>query len=359
MARYKKRPSYSDSLPGLFDDLEGKPILFPGVEPLPTHPAIERAARREANLRGASRGEKMRPEDLFGDSDLTPLEVSPTIDRLNFISFGSGSSGNCAYLGDGEQGILIDAGVDDQTVLTELRRHGIKMESIRGILITHDHSDHVRYLYKLIRKRTHMAVYCTPKTLNGILRRHRISNRIKDYHKAIYKEHPFNVGRFNITAFEVQHDGTDNSGFFITHGHHNMVVATDLGCISDRADFYMRKANYLMIEANYDDKMLTDGTYPEYLKSRIRSNIGHLDNKLTANYLRQIYSPLLRNIFLCHLSQDNNTPEIALHTVERALSEAGATVGDGSNSPYARMAPVQLIALPRFDSTPLIPLTLK
>lgn len=358
MARYKKRPGYDTTLPGLFDDLE-TPLLFPGAEPLPTHPIIERAALRQANLLSKSHGERRHHDDIFSADDFSPLEVTPVIDRLNFISFGSGSSGNCAYIGDGEQGLLIDAGVDDSTIVSELRRHGIKMESIKGIILTHDHSDHVRYVYKLVRKRMHMAVYCTPRALNGMLRRHNISNRIKDYHRPIYKEHPFVVGNFTITPFEVMHDGTDNVGFMITRGSHTMVVATDLGCISERADFYMRKANYLMIEANYDEKMLATGSYPEYLKGRIRSTTGHLDNVETAQYLRQIYTPTLRNIFLCHLSKDNNTPEIALHEVEQALTDAGATVGDGSNSPYARMATVQLMALPRYDSTPLIPLTLR
>ncbi len=358
MARYKKRPGYDGSLPGLFDDLDS-PVLFPDAEPLPTHPAIERAALREANLRGKLHGERRRPEEIFSSDDFSPLEALPTIDRLDFISFGSGSSGNCAYIGDGEQGLLIDAGVDDVTVISELRRHGIRMESIKGIVLTHDHSDHVRFVYKLIRKRSHMAVYCTPRVLNGMLRRHNISNRIKDYHHPIYKEHPFMIGNFSLTAFEVMHDGTDNAGFYITRGNHNMVVATDLGCISERADFYMRKANYLMIEANYDEAMLAAGTYPEYLKGRIRSTTGHLDNAVTAKYLGDIYSPTLRNIFLCHLSKDNNTPEIALREAERALTAAGATVGDGSNTPYARMAGVQLMALPRYDSTPLIRLTLR
>lgn len=358
MARYKKSSGYSESLPGLFDDLES-PVLFPGVEPLPTHPVIERAVRREANLIGKTHGERRRLEDMFSGDDFSPLEVTPTIDRLNFISFGSGSSGNCAYIGDGEEGFLIDAGVDDTTVVTELRRHGIKMDSIKGIVLTHDHSDHVRFVYKLIRKRTHMAVYCTPRTLSGMLRRHSISNRIKDYHRPIYKEHPFQIGNFTLTAFEVMHDGSDNAGFFITRGSHNMAVATDLGCISERADYYMRKANYLMIEANYDEGMLSAGSYPEYLKGRIRSVTGHLDNAVTASYLKEIYTPSLRNVFLCHLSKDNNTPEIALRAVEEALTAAGATVGDGSNTPYARMASVQLIALPRYDSTPLIPLTLR
>ena len=155
------------------------------------------------------------------------------------------------------------------------------------------------------------------------------------------------------------HDGTDNAGFMISYGSHNLVVATDLGCISERADFYMRQANYLMIEANYDDDMLSAGSYPEYLKGRIRSVTGHLDNKVTAEYLARIYTPRLRTIFLCHLSKDNNNPEIALRTVEEALTGAGAIVGDGSNTPYARLATVQLMALPRFESTPLIPLTLK
>ncbi|MDE6282602.1 MAG: MBL fold metallo-hydrolase, partial [Muribaculaceae bacterium] len=340
MARYKKRPGYDESVPGLFDDLE-ESVLFPGVDSIPTHPLIERAAKREGATRDATPN-GLRNNDIFDGEDFSPLELSPTVDRLNFISFGSGSSGNSAYVGDGEQGILIDAGVDDTTVISELRRHGIKIESIKGILLTHDHSDHVRYVYKLIRKRTHMAVYCTPRTLNGMLRRHNISNRIKDYHHPIYKEHPFVVGNFTVTPFEVMHDGSDNVGFLINRGSHNLVVATDLGCISERADYYMRKANYLMIEANYDEAMLAAGTYPEYLKSRIRSNTGHLANTVTAEYLRNIYTPILRNVMLCHLSKDNNTPDIALHTVERALTAAGITVGDGSNTPYARMAPLQL-----------------
>lgn len=358
MARYKKYSYVNDSIPGLFDDLDPA-SLIPGAEPLPVHSSIEQAAMRQEKKRNKVYGQRSQPKEIFSADDLSPLEVRPICDRLQFISFGSGSSGNCAYIGNGETGFLIDAGVNSDTVITELRRHGIKMESVMGVILTHDHSDHVRYIYPLIRKRMHMGVYCTPRTLNGLLRRHSISNRLKDYHRPIYKEHPFKIGPFTLTAFDVMHDGTDNAGFLITYGEHNLVVATDLGCISERADFYMRQANYLMIEANYDDDMLSAGSYPEHLKGRIRSANGHLDNKITASYLAQIYTPKLRNIFLCHLSKDNNTPEIALHTVEEALTQAGAVVGDGSNTPYARLAAVQLMALPRFEATPLITLTLK
>ena len=338
---------------GLFDNLGDN--LFPEVAPIPVSPHIEAAARKHLEER------ERRRTDIFSDEDgaFAPLDVLPDINKLSFISFGSGSSGNCAYIGDSDTGLLIDAGVDFNAVVLELKRNGIPMTRVKGILLTHDHSDHVRYVYSFVRKYRHIGVYCTLRTLNGLLRRHSISNRIKDYHRAIYKEHPFRIGNFEILAFEVMHDGTDNAGFFITRGDHRMAVATDLGCVSDRADHYMRQANYLMIEANYDNGMLEAGPYPEYLKARIRSATGHLDNDVTAAYLAQIYTPQLRQIFLCHLSKDNNLPEVALKAVEQALLAAGVPqVGDGSETPYARMAPVQLRALPRFDSTGLVTLRL-
>lgn len=378
MARYKKRPEYGDSIPGLFDgfdaargeDARGGLELFPEPEPLPTHPSIEAAARRHAQSAdrsrdrdAASRGDADFALDcaprapratIFDADDLTPLEAPRSVDRLGFISFGSGSSGNCAYIGDSEGGLLIDAGVDAAAVEEELHRNGIGPDHIRGILLTHDHSDHVRYVYALVRKRPWISVYCTPRVMNGMLRRHNISRRIKDYHRAIYKEHPFRVGGFTVTPFEVMHDGSDNAGFFIEHGRHRMAVATDLGCVSERVDFYMSQANYLMIEANYDESMLAAGTYPEYLKARIRSANGHLCNDAAAEYLGRVYSPAMRNIFLCHLSKDNNTPPLAIHAVESALVARGVTVGDGSGTPYARQADVQLMALPRFESTGLV-----
>nr|MDE5940670.1 MBL fold metallo-hydrolase [Muribaculaceae bacterium] len=328
--------------------------LFPEVG-LPRVPSIDRDAARMASKRMPE-----PPQGLFGHDDaFSPLENVAPIDCLRFISFGSGSSGNCAYIGDGDSGFLIDAGVDCHKVELELKRNGIEMKSVKGIVLTHDHSDHVHYAYSLVRANRHMRVYCTPKALNGILRRHNISNRIKDYHAPIYKEHPFRIGNFTVLAFEVMHDGTDNAGFFITHGQHSLTVATDLGCISERVDYYMRQANYIMIEANYDNDMLSAGSYPEYLKARIRSGNGHLDNRDTAAYLAEIYSEKLRHIFLCHLSKDNNTPETALRTIESALLSTGIkAVGDGSGTPYARMAPVQLMALPRFESTGLITLRL-
>lgn len=303
---------------------------------------------------------KKQAEAAQGESDSMELDTSLIAERadtFSFISFGSGSSGNCAYLGTEAGGILIDAGVDADEVKEGLRVHGINPRSIKGIILTHDHSDHVKYVFPLLRKRFDVGLYCTPKTLTGILRRHNISRRIKDYHKPIYKEFAFTVGPFEITPFDVSHDGTDNVGYFITHGSHAIAIATDLGCITPRVEHYMRLANHIVIESNYDARMLSTGPYPMHLRARIAADSGHLDNKVTARFLADILSEHLHDIFLCHLSNDNNTPELALATVREALEAAGgAPVGNADGSIESRAMPLQLTALPRKEASPLFTL---
>lgn len=278
-------------------------------------------------------------------------EETPTLadEALRFISFGSGSSGNCAYIGTSTAGLLIDAGIDAGKVFDTLALNGVTPGMVKGICLTHDHGDHVRYVYQIARRYKHIHIYCTPRTLNGILRRHSISRRIKDYHEAIFKEIPFTLAGMQITAFEVSHDGTDNAGFMIEHGGNKFVVATDMGVITDRADFYMKQANYLMIESNYDETMLTNGPYKEYLKARIRDSKGHLDNKVASKFVADNYTPDMRYVFLCHLSHDNNTPDIAIKEMRAALESRGITTGKGEGTLSDRAKNVQIVALPRFD----------
>lgn len=333
-------------MPGLFDEFEAHQE---SPTDLPVHPSIARHASRVRLTGGTSRVETHDEQPV-----VEPVQLAETDADMYFMAFGSGSSGNCVYVGDEESGFLIDAGVDADKVCAALQRWGISMSRVKGIILTHDHGDHIRDAYKLLRGHRHMLLYCTPRALNGLLRRHNVSRRIKEYHKAIYKEIPFAIGNFRITPFEVSHDGTDNAGFFIEHGRQHMAVATDLGCIGDRADYYMSQAHHLVIEANYDYHMLRNGRYPEYLKARIVADNGHLDNKVTALEVSKIAAMGdLRHVFLCHLSLDNNTPQIAVDTVRQALIDAGLTVGDASDSLQARAANIQLMALPRFDATRL------
>lgn len=339
MARKTKQRPLQD-LPGLFDDFNEESVA--------STVSVNFGANGDAPNNTPTSAKRKEVH-----SEVTPMKASKATGNLRFISLGSGSSGNCAFLGDNKSGILIDAGVDNNKVVKELERNGISMDSIKGICITHDHGDHIRYAYSIVRRYRHIGIYCTPKTLNGIMRRHNISRRFKDYHRPFYKEIPFEIDNFKITAFEVSHDGTDNVGFFIENGTHKFSIATDLGYISERVDHYMRQAQYIMIESNYDLEMLKTGKYAEYLKARILANTGHLDNVVTARYISSIYSDRLSHVFLCHLSNDNNTPNIALATVTKPLFERGYKIGDGSEGALSLDADIQIVTLPRFEASQL------
>ena len=282
-------------------------------------------------------------------------EDDASVDRqcsgLHFVSFGSGSSGNCSFLGNENGGVLIDAGVDPEHVCRDLEDNGIRLSKVKGILLTHDHADHIRYAYKLVRSNKHMRIYCTPRLMGGLLRHHNISRRIKDYQVSIFKEIPFFLAGMKITAFDTSHDATDNMGFCFEVNGKSFVVATDMGIITPRAEHYMQQANYLMIESNYDLNMLDTGKYPEYLKARVRGEKGHLDNKVAADFVAKNYHDDLKWVFLCHLSNDNNTPELAVAEMTQKLQARGLTVGDGSFAPIERDKAIQVYALPRFDTS--------
>lgn len=332
MAKKRKLTPLKD-LPGLFDGFPESPYLGASIDFT------------------SGNSEPKFPQKAKSTTDIQPMKPAPRQFNLKFISLGSGSSGNCAYIGDNEGGILIDAGVDNNIVVKELAQNGIKMDMVKAICITHDHGDHIRFAYSIVRRYRHIGIYCTPRTLNGIMRRHNISRRFKDYHRPIYQENPFSIDNFKITAFEVSHDGTENMGFFIENGNHRFAIATDLGCITPRVDFYMRQAQYIMIESNYDKEMLITGKYAEYLKARILADKGHLDNEVTARYIAEIYSPKLTHVFLCHLSNDNNTPNIALSTVSKPLFDRGIKIGDGTESAISNDADIQIATLPRHESS--------
>lgn len=329
--------------PGLFDGLEdyfdSAKAAFEFIPPAKVKELAEAQARA-------------------GKPSIDEMPPLSQADRIFFMSFGSGSSGNCSYVGDRHSGFLIDAGVDATKVIKDLRDNGIMPEQIKGILLTHDHHDHISQAYPLLRSHRHLKLYCTPRTFNGLLRRRNVSRRIKDYHTPIHKEFPFKIGNFTVTPFEVLHDGAESVGFFIELGTDTLGLATDLGCISERADFYLRQSRNLVIEANYDRESLVNGKYPEHLKSRILAANGHLDNKVAAQFVASFYTQSLRNVFLCHLSNDNNTPQLALEAFHEAFTPLGISEFDKNViHPDEILDPLKprlaVIPLPRYDRTPL------
>ena len=259
--------------------------------------------------------------------------------KLVFFSLASGSSGNCYYIGTSSYGILIDAGIGVRQIKKTLKDYGIDFEKIMALLVTHDHADHIKSVGSI--GETHfIPVYASEKVHDGIRRSRFVEEVLIQYRRVIEKEIPFFIRDFKITAFEVPHDSSDNVGYSIEYKDQTFVFVTDAGHITDTVCKYILNANHLVIEANYDEEMLKSGMYPAFLKERVSSQSGHLSNRYTAEFLASNYTPLLQNIWLCHLSRDNNHPELAYKTVEYRLWQEGIKVGkDVSLTTLKRMTP--------------------
>lgn len=246
--------------------------------------------------------------------------------KIKFISLASGSSGNCYYIGTEKYGILIDAGIAVRTIKKNLKEVGIGIETIRGVFITHDHADHIKAVGGLGEK-LNIPIYTTARIHEGINRSYCMTEKLHSSVRYLEKNQPMHLEDFKIESFEVPHDGTDNVGYCIEIDGKTFSFLTDLGEITPIAANYIRKANYLILEANYDEEMLKMGTYPAYLKERIASHTGHMSNTDTAEFLANNISKKLKYIWLCHLSKDNNHPELAYKTVEWKLKEKGIIAG--------------------------------
>ncbi len=262
--------------------------------------------------------------------------------KVKFISLASGSSGNCYYLGTDTYGILVDAGIGIRTIKKILKEYNIELGTIRAVFVTHDHTDHIKAVGTLGEKYG-IPIYSTPEIHKGINRSYCITEKLFSSVRYVQKGETLHLEDFRITPFEVPHDGTDNVGYCIMIDRKVFSFLTDLGHITPLAAEYIRKANYLILEANYDEEMLEMGSYPLYLKKRITGPNGHLSNRETAEFLAENINESMKYIWLCHLSRDNNHPELAYKTVELRLRKEGIIAGRD----------VQVIALKRYTPSQL------
>lgn len=248
------------------------------------------------------------------------------MDKLRFQSFGSGSSGNCYYIGNASNGLLIDAGIGVRTIRKCLRNLGLDFENIWGVFVTHDHADHIKAVGP-IGEKYHVPIYSTRNVHEGIQRSYAVTEKLYSSKKYIEKGETIQVGEFKITAFPVSHDATDNVGYTIEYKEKRFTFATDLGYIGEEVSKQLELANYMVLEANYDVQMLRQGPYPIHLQNRIASETGHLSNDQAAFFLAEKYNDQMQHVFLCHLSRENNLPEIAYTTVQNQLDEKKIVVG--------------------------------
>ena len=233
----------------------------------------------------------------------------------------SGSSGNCAYLEAGGTRILIDAGISLRQVRLRLAGIGVSEATIDGLLISHEHSDHVGQASR-VALHFDCPIYASERTAAEFRRRLSGWEKQERFQSGVQ----FAIGALQIEPFRVSHDACEPCGFLIQGLSEKTgrvvlaAIATDLGLVSPRLRRRLAPCEALIIEANHDVQMLLEGPYPQYLKQRIQSNLGHLSNdsaaELIAGLAREGH---LRQVLLAHLSQNNNRPEAALETVQRHL----------------------------------------
>ena len=246
---------------------------------------------------------------------------------LKFISLGSGSSGNGYYLWTEKGGILIDAGLGYRTLRRHLQTFALPIEQMLAVFVTHDHADHIKSVGKLASECGKM-IYATSLVHDGIARNYCVSPRLRTEQRVIIEtDVPVTVGDFTVTAFPVPHDSTDCVGFRVEACGVRFCLITDVGHVTDRIKEEVSEANYLILESNHDHEMLMAGTYPAYLKGRISGPTGHLNNKEAGELLANSSSPVLKHVWLCHLSEENNHPELARKTVEGILRSYGIVPG--------------------------------
>jgi len=244
---------------------------------------------------------------------------------MKFISFTSGSCGNCYYLGTEEGGMLIDAGASMRKVKKILAERGISLSDCRTILVTHDHLDHIRFLGSFC-KYVDCRVF-TPARLHRALTIHSFTCDHFPSKSSVLEPGAWNdAGPFSVRFFDLPHDATQTVGFAVRCEEKLFVLMTDLEHVTDEALQLAKEAETVVIESNYDYDMLMNGPYPQELKRRILQE-GHLSNDDCAEAVKQFYHEGLRNLFLCHLSGNNNTPQKAYDCTMAALESIGIPKG--------------------------------
>lgn len=233
----------------------------------------------------------------------------------------SGSRGNAALLDFGRTKILVDAGISARRIEHCLAGIGVKAGEINGLLITHEHSDHIKGLEVLVR-RHNIPVYARPQTWRMLSCRHSLPPGTR----AELKD-SFDIGSVRIEPFSISHDAVDPVGLTFYHKDFKYVVATDFGTATKTVEDALAYADALVLESNHDIQMLNKGPYPYFLKRRIRSETGHLSNDDAARLLARIPRRKSMDVLLAHLSQQNNHPDLARRTVADYLVSKGCEVG--------------------------------
>lgn len=246
--------------------------------------------------------------------------------QFTFCPLFSGSSGNALFIGAGDTRILIDAGMPGRAIENALREIGVLPETLTGIAVTHEHSDHTKGVGILSRK-YHLPVYANERTFQAMYKQvGEIEPRNRRYFET---EQDFYIGDLALLPIAIPHDAADPVGYRVFYGGRSVGIATDMGHMQKRVLKALAGCDVLLLESNHDPELLMQNPhYSLYLKQRILGNYGHLSNEASAQALLELYGTGVRQALLGHLSGENNTPESALQTATETLCHAGVRVNE-------------------------------
>lgn len=242
---------------------------------------------------------------------------------LTLTTLASGSSGNCALVSDGTTHVLIDAGISARRITTALKALGIAPQSLSGVLVTHEHTDHISGLATLT-KQLDMPLYASGGTARAMGRKLPLpEGRVRTFRPG----ETFSIGALEVETFPTPHDAAESTGYAISAGGRKAAVVTDLGYVTAAVAQGIRGAHLLLAEANYEPEWLQCGPYPAYVKARIQGERGHLSNRAGAELACLGAEAGAATVVLAHLSRENNTPQRAYDIVRGALERRGSVIG--------------------------------
>lgn len=242
---------------------------------------------------------------------------------LELCTLASGSSGNSLLVTDGRTHVLVDAGISCRRICTGLKELGVEPTELAGVLITHEHSDHISGLTTLT-KQLRLPVYASPGTGRQLC--YRIAF-LEELLRPVAPGEGFSVGGLAIESFPTSHDAAESVGYALSAGGRKAAVVTDLGYVAGAVLRGIRGADLLVAEANHDVEWVQSGPYPYHLKARILGDRGHLSNEAGAELAWTAVEGGARTVVLAHLSHENNTPARAHEVVRGVLERRGAAVG--------------------------------
>ena len=239
---------------------------------------------------------------------------------MRFCAIASGSSGNCIYIGSETTHLLVDVGISGKKTESGLAGLNLSGGDIGGILITHEHSDHIKGIGVFSRK-WNVPIYATKGTIDAILRDASVGEIDTDLFTEVRPDKPFCLGDLKVNPMHISHDAADPVAYRVSYGSEKKVaVCTDLGTYNEYTVGSLQGLDAILIEANHDIRMLQTGPYPYYLKQRILGDRGHLCNESSGQLLGSICSERLKHIILGHLSKENNLPELAFEAVRMEIN---------------------------------------